>query len=453
MAITGLEHWYDGQQRRFLEQVIRAFSGWQYTTGRRNGEEPELRMVPCRLASHNRMVGHIMRNNSENTLISCPLITVWQEGLGMRRQDMQDMSHVDTRSVHERGIDSVTGEYNGEAGNRYTVRRLMPRPFEMAIRVDIWTSNLDQKHQLSEQMLPVFFPDITIQNSDNPLDWSARTTLNMEDIQWSSKTIPIGNAGEDEIDVMTFQFKLPMWIAPPAEVTSEKVIQQISVNIYEGDIRLDPEDSSLGDSRAEIVVTPGNHRVEVDAKEGTLKLLGPKGGEIDDEGNVYRWSDLVQQYGTLRPTISKVHIKRDLDIESDNEVIGVVQYDGLSPNILRWTVDVDTLPTNTLAPIRGVIDPMVSHPLSGLTPTNGDRYLLLNDIGTGTQAWGSLSARENDIIVFQNGVWSVVFNSATTTTVQHVLNLHSARQLRWTGDEWVLSVGGDYGPGYWRLWL
>jgi hypothetical protein len=450
VAITGLSWWFDGQQRRFLEQVVRAFSGFQYRTGRRDGNDGVLRMVPCRMASSNRMVGHIMRNNSENTLVTCPLITVWQTGFAPRRADLQNPSHIDTRSVHERAVDPVTGEYTSEAGNRYTVRRLMPRPFEMTIQVDVWTSNLDQKHQLSEQMLTVFFPDISIQNGDNPLDWTARTTLNMDDVQWSSRSIPIGSGGEDEIDVMTMQFKIPMWLSPPAEVTQERIINQIVTNISEGEVRADPLDFPDATNLATIVVTPGNHRVEVNATNGTLKLLGPKGGELDSEGRVYRWDSLLEQYGTMRPTVSEVRIKRD-DLESEREVIGVVQFTE-QPNVLAWQIDIDTLPSNTLSPLDGIIDPLRTQPEF---PREGERYLLLSDISPSV-AWGTLSARANDIIEFDDGAWKVAFTADNVSTVEHVLVTSGPQngvQLRWTGTEWIVAIGGDYGPGYWRVHL
>lgn len=451
MAISGLKYWYDGQQRRFLEQIVRAFSGFQYQTGRRDGAEPQLKMVPCRMANRDRMVGHIMRNNSENTLIGCPLITVDQTSLLPRREALQNPSHVDTKSVHERARDPVTGEYTGEAGNRYTVRRLMPRPFEMGIQVDVWTSNLDQKHQLSEQIMTVFYPDITIQNGENALDWTARTVLSFEDISWSSRSIPIGS--DDMIEVMTLTFKLPFWLSPPAEVTREKIIDQIVANINQGGVGRDISDLDHASRLAQVIVTPGDHHIAVDASLGTLTLLGPRAGHLDENGNVYSWKTLLEQYGTFRPALSEIRLKRDSDIESENEIVGTVQFDVNNPNILTWAVDMETLPANTLPPVNGIIDPLNVYPGKGLPAVSeGHRYLILNDIGS-TIAWGSINAQQNDVIEYSGGAWTIAFDASSVDTVQHLINTHTGTQLRWTGDEWVLSVGGEYGPGYWRIHL
>lgn len=45
MTITPYEFFYDGQQRRFLEQIVRAFSGFSYQTGRQGGA-PQTLLVP-----------------------------------------------------------------------------------------------------------------------------------------------------------------------------------------------------------------------------------------------------------------------------------------------------------------------------------------------------------------------------------------------------------------------
>lgn len=460
MTIQGLSYWYDGQQRRFLEQVVRAFSGFSYMTGRKNGEEPQLRMVPCRMASRDRMVAQIMRNGTENAAITCPLITVDQTGLSPRRNDLQNPLHIDTLLVNEREVDRVTGEYTGNSGNRYTVRRMMPVPFEMSIQVDVWTSNLDQKHQLGEQMLMVFFPDIQIQNSENALDWSARTLMMFDDLTWSSRSIPVGT--ESEIDILTMTFKLPFWLSPPAEVTQQRIIEQVITNIQQPttpdqikNIQQENLNFADGDQATPFsrqIVSPGDHRIEVDGRNGTIKLLGAKGAELDENGHVYRWDDLIHQYGTLRLMTSKIHLKRNDNIDDENEIVGLIQPDQNHANMLFWQIDPDTLSANTLPPIKALIDPLKTHPLNGLTPLNGDRYLLLEDIGP-SEAWGSLTARANDIIRYSDGSWVIDFHAVGTTQEQFLINLFSGTQLRWTGTQWQLAIGGIYGPGYWRLYL
>jgi hypothetical protein len=456
--IQGLEYWYDGQMRRFLEQIVRAFSGFQYMTGWRevDGQRipPQLKMVPCTLDQTDRVVAHILKNQSENTLLTVPRITVAHTGLQLRRGDLQHPGHVDTRQVFEREFDPESGRYlpaRGErSGRSYTVERLMPRPFEMLIQVDIWTSNRDQKHQLAEQILTVIAPDFQIQNSDNALDWTALTYMELQDINLSSRSVPVGTDGE--IDIMTLNLRLPFWLSPPAKVTQQKVIEQIVTNVH--DARSN-EEATDQNQMFRHITTPGNHAIEV--RNGTMKLLGPEGATTDDEGNVYDWRKLISLYGDLRPTLSQVRLKTAPEQIEDwsHDMIGTIQYDATRPNMLFWQIDPDTLPANTQGPVDAVINPLKTWPGEGLPGQhNGQRYLVLHDIAGPSQAWGSLRAHMNDIIEYRQGAWTVTFSPVRGDTAPHfVLNLKSGNQLRWNGEDWVMTIDGLYAPGYWRFSL
>jgi hypothetical protein len=131
-----------------------------------------------------------------------------------------------------------------------------------------------------------------------------------------------------------------------------------------------------------------------------------------------------------------------------------------------FNADTDTYPTNTLASINAIIDPRKVNVNSGITtPAAGTRYLILNDIGSsenanghGPQAWRAsagidLVAHANDIITFNGTVWSVAFNSQTTSSLQYVSNLTTGTQYKWTNGQWVKSWEGEYKSGTWTLVL
>lgn len=450
MAIRPYAYFYDGQTRRFLEQIVRAFSGFQYMTGRRGDIPPQLRMVPCHMAPTDRMVAHIMRNQSENTLLAVPMITVYVTSLNGRRDALQNPHHVDTRIVVERER-LPDGTYGPARGDSYTVERLMPRPFELKVNVDVWTSNMDQKFQLLEQILTIIYPTFDIQNSENPLDWSAMTTMLVDDgINFSSRSVPVGT--ESEIDIMTIPLTLPFWLSPPAKVTRAQIVEQIVANIADMAENEDGE-TVAGGRWSQRVITPGMHPVRLES--GFIRLLAEDGDDLLPTGQAPSWSELLQQYGPLRPGISRIRLKpiNATDVEDMPEVIGTIQPVPGEPSLLAWQVDLDTLPGNTMLPVDGVIYPLKTFPGNGLpSPVLGQRYLLLSDVGPSV-AWPGLTAREGDIIQWDGAAWIVSFQAATSTTVQHVLNLNTGKQLRWTGTEWVLSIEATYAPGYWRLSL
>lgn len=443
--ITGLNYFYDSQQPRFLEQIVRAFSGFQYMTGYgRNGEPPKLMMVPARMALNNRLTATIIANASENTLNTVPMITVFQTDLQPRFEDLQNQAHVDTRQVVEREI--VNGEYTGKRGKSYTVERLMPLPYTMKVQVDIWTSTMDQKYQLSEQILMAIGQSFEIQNSENPLDWTALTVAYVEDVRLSSRSIPIGSS--DELDIMTITLRVPIWLSPPAKVKQQNLIEQIVTNINDASpIPGSITDASQGDRLSQSVVTPGQHSVRIE--HGKVTLLGPGGVEADPEGNPYSWNNLIQSLGVLRPAMSQLAISTTNDVESV-KIVGTIQQD-TAPNVLHWIIDADTLPGNTLAPVNAVIEPLRTFPGNGLdAPANGQRYLILDDIGPSV-AWGNITAKAGNIIQYQNDAWTVSYSGSSPN--EYVLNMKSSSQLRWNGFDWVMAIDGEYPPGMWRLWL
>jgi hypothetical protein len=166
---------------------------------------------------------------------------------------------------------------------------------------------------------------------------------------------------------------------------------------------------------------------------------------------------LFKNYGGLINGISRVTLEQDNIV-----VVGTVSHHPTDESLLLFTPIVDTLPANTLPPIDAIIDPRtVVVDSEILTPGDGSRFLILDDIGAindveGAIAWNRpnkpfLVAKSNDIIEFANGHWSVVFNSQETTTVEFITNLRTNTQYKWKDQQWIKSVEGRYGSGAWRV--
>jgi hypothetical protein len=90
------------------------------------------------------------------------------------------------------------------------------------MKCDIWTANTDQKLQVLEQILVLFNPSLELQTTDNYIDWTSLSVLNLNQINWSSRTVPVGN--DTPIDVATLTFETPIWISPPVKVKHLGVI-------------------------------------------------------------------------------------------------------------------------------------------------------------------------------------------------------------------------------------
>ena len=452
------QFFYDNQIRRFLLQFTRIFSQFQIEYGRDDAANPTLIRVPVRYGDATRQAQTVIQNNSASFLPSTPLITFHITGMAYDRPRMQDPYFVSRQAVRQRTYDPDTETYETTQGNAFTIERLMPVPYRMTLNTDIWTSNTNQKLQLFEQIVTLFNPSLEIQSTDNFLDWTSLSVVELTDTIWSSRSIPQGT--EDPIDIMTMRFELPIWISSPAKVKKLGVIEKIVTGIF--DERADIREAVFGGDLllgTRQKITPYGYQVLlIGNKLQALKrsaVINPQNDNTQDQqfppSNEF-WQAIVGMYGTLRPGISQIRLDSPWD---DTEIIGTVTYDPTDDRFMLFDVDPDTIPQNTLAPVTAIIDPLRSGPGSGLPPAAvGQRYLLLDAVGPGpTRAWGAAQARANDIIEYGDLGWVVSFDHRRATTEQFVTNITTNQQYRWTGQEWVKSYEGLYPGGEWSLVL
>lgn len=175
-------HFYDGQIRRYLLQTIRALSHFSVKYG-----DGTLIQIPVVYGDADRQAAAIMRQNSENKINSTPRISVYITGLAMDKDRLGDASYVGKVHVRERNVDPNTGFYGTNQGENYTVERLMPTPFKLTMKADIWAANTDQKLQILEQILVLFNPTLELQTTDNYIDWTSLSILEITDLSWSSR--------------------------------------------------------------------------------------------------------------------------------------------------------------------------------------------------------------------------------------------------------------------------
>ena len=263
-----MDYFYDGQIRKYLAQFIRALSNFQYKDGSGN-----LHQVPVRFGTANKQAAAVLRQNSENFLQQAPFISVYINNLELSRGRMQDPNFVSKLPIRERDFNADTGEYTATKGVDITVERLMPNPYQLSLIADIWTTNIDQKLQILEQIIVLFNPAIEMQTTSSYIDWTSLTTLELMDIQYTNQTVP---SGDQELEIASLTFSAPIWLSPPAKVKRMGVITSIITSIYdeEGNITDDILNGSLISRQ---VVTLGNYGVLIndvdDAGHYTARLL------------------------------------------------------------------------------------------------------------------------------------------------------------------------------------
>ena len=296
-------HFYEGQVRKFLTQFIRILSNFSVETGRNKVDEISLRPVPVVYGDPTRQVANIIRNNSENALNYTPKIACYVRELNYDRERMQNPYHIEKQHLKEREFNETTGEYTTKLGAGYTVEKVMPSPFRLNVAADIFTTNTDQKLQILEQILYLFNPDFEIQKSDNYIDWTSLSYVELTSITFSSRSIPVG--ADTEIDVATMTFSMPIWLSPPVKVKKLGVVQKIVMSIYDDDGGINKGLIS-GPLISQSFVTPNNFGLLVTGNQ--LRLLGTTGVNVKSGGDGFhtgaRDPGLADPFETFGPPVN-----------------------------------------------------------------------------------------------------------------------------------------------------
>jgi hypothetical protein len=463
-----MEHFYDGQIRRYVGQVIRMLSGFKYKAA-----DGKLTTIPVAYGDMTRQVASIIRDNSENKLPSAPRIAVYITGVALDRNRLSDATHVSKVHIRERAISEDGTEYLNSQGLNYTVERIMPTPYKLTVKADIWSTNTDQKLQILEQIMMLFNPSLEIQTTDNYVDWTSLSVVEMIDIVFSSRSIPVGI--DSDIDVATLTFETPIWISMPSKVKKLGIITDVIMNIFDestGDI---DSDFIVNNPTTQEKINISNFGIlvwnnEVSVLEMTTAIID---NDLDSDeaiskyGPDVNWNKILDQYpGKFRAGLSQLILTQ----ASGNTVVGVLSLNPTDETKLSVNWDTDTFPTNTLisstmypvgkGTIDAIIDPKKFNPG---TPAAGTRYLILDDIGDeatidGPDAWKNSDntdfiAKANDIIEWNGAGWEIVLESASIETVVYVTNLKTGIQYKYLDREWTKSFEGEYPRGSWRLVL
>ena len=502
-----MDYFYDGQIRRYVTQFMRVFIGFKYKTG---GNTPIEKHVPVMYGDLTRQVAAIIKDNSENKLSTVPKIACYISGLELDQSRIQDPTFVSKVQIRERSYDGFDNNgnpiYNQTQGGGYTVERLMPTPFKLTMKADIWTSNTEQKLQLVEQIMVLFNPSLEIQTTDNYIDWTSLSVINVTSLNFSSRTIP--QAAESEIDICTIEFEMPVWISPPAKVKKLGIVRAVVANMFtEGGDIVNLQDliynneisggvqSQAGDNPSD----PNNNSADPNSPKATknqtkndysvllltanipgspdkytLSILEPNQllqtlkltDQASRTGERLDWTLILDQQGGYLPNLSKIHFMQPTGIE----ITGRFTVNEIDPTLLSITLDLDTTPSNTVGPLTAIVNPYNFNPktkFNGIANIPaGTRYLVLDTVNNseqrgqssydGPDAWKNLDGsdpyiQENSIIEWDGEFWITAWVPGTATAGTYFTNLTTGIQYKWDGTQWLKSFEGEYGAGYWRF--
>lgn len=478
-------YFYDGQIKRYLTQFMRLMSNFCYQDG--NGV---IKQVPVRYGDMSRQVAAIIGKNSENVMATAPFIACYIKDVKFNRDMMQDPTYVDKINIRERDFDPVSQQYLNTQGANYTIERLMPTPYKITFNADIWTTNADQKFQLWEQITVLFNPSIELQTTDNYIDWTSLSVLELTDGSvFESRTVPQG--ADNNLSIATLQFEAPIWITPPAKVKKLGIITKIIANIF-----AEPTGSGKNGLYDDVTaggnifggVTPTSREVITPFNFGVLVLnntavlvpneesnINESWISVDEVPNRPTWLHILDLYpGKFTPGLSQLRLTKS----DGNEIVAFMTLNSLNDGLMNLNFDIDTIPANTILTdysntySRGTIDAIVNphtfNPKSIAGSNIDRRYLVLEDIVINqgvnvTPAWSGAGpinghpeekiAHANDIIQWDGFRWWVIFNSQNIKTTTYITNAYTGIQYKWDGSKWSKSFEGVYTNAEWRMIL
>ena len=481
------QYFYDGQIKRYLTQFMRLMSNFSYKDAK-----GKLIQIPVRYGDMNRQVAQVLNKNSENIVQSAPFIACYIKNLEFDRDRLQDPTYVSKVNIRERAFDEDGQEYLNTQGANYTVERLMPTPYKLQFTADIWTTNTDQKLQILEQLYVLFNPSIEIQTSNNYIDWTSLSLIELTSQRFSSRSVPQGL--EQDIDISTMDFTTPVWLTTPAKVKKLGVITKIINSIFteaagsiDAGTYKEGEEISFFSGREAVsvsAVTLGN--LELLVLDNTAKLVLPNTSikektEFDLPqvfGPGVNWVNILDLYpGKFTAGLSQIRMMKP----DGNEIVGYISLSPTDDQIMHVNFDTDSAPMNTIltdpsntysrGTVDAIIDPQTFNPRPNVNGVIGwapidTRYLILEDINPnanvagydGADGWKNQDgtdfiAHANDIVQWDGTQWNILFQSQTSSTLTYITNSRTGVQYAWDGDSWMKSYEGIYSARDWRLVL
>ena len=467
-----MQHFYDGQVRRYVTQMMRILSNFPVKDGKGNTKD-----VPVTYGDLTRQVANIIRENSENKIPSAPRIACYITALELDKDRLADATYTHTTRVRERAYDENNQEYLNYEGKAYSVEKLLPTPYLMRINADIWTTNTDQKLQILEQILVLFNPALEMQTTDNFIDWTSITSVYLENVQFTNRSVPVGV--DSEIDIATLTFSVPIYISPPTKVKRMGAITNIITSMFDesrGDIikGVSAPDQNRWDDFAQ----PGAF-TNADGTKGITEITEQTANVNYNKYGVYLDGDTAQIItnngttgdmawtevfaglpGQYIADVSRIYFRNSNNSGTLSASFTVNPFDG---GVLNLNFDIDSFPSDTIiegrTSIDYIIDPQRFNPLQVLN--SGLRLLILGPIGNedaeeSAPAWTNndgtaFIADTNDIIEWDGNEWNIVFDASNTTDVVYTTNLNTSVQYRYETGEWFKSVDGTYPVGTWRI--
>jgi len=192
---------------------------------RNNDTNNDMITVPVHYGAMDRIIANVLHTENQFAAQKLPLITGYLTSIELNREAKKARTHTET----------VYGNALGGPNANKSVRRVMGTPYRANMDLSIMTSNQEQMMQILEQIMLIFNPYISIQKSDDPIDWTHITYVELIGMN-NEENIPM--SVDDRAVVWTLNFVFDFWLNFPAQERNAR-INEIDVQIFDNTIVID----------------------------------------------------------------------------------------------------------------------------------------------------------------------------------------------------------------------
>ena len=213
-------YYYSGQLRSHILQFMAIFSGLKVAHGKNDFDSTtNLQNVSIFYGSKDRVVAHILSENTQNKMVRLPAMSVQLMGLEIARERLtgQGITKRDVRLPRGGAIPD----------DLQVIERLQSIPYTANMELSIHTSNTDQQFQILEQILLLFNPSLQIQVSDKFGNRQMLVEVFLETIS-PEENYPAGT--DPRLINTNISFTYVFYLTPPTSL-SDDVIHKIKVRL------------------------------------------------------------------------------------------------------------------------------------------------------------------------------------------------------------------------------
>lgn len=214
------DYYFDQQIRRYCIQFMTIFSELKVRVGA-SGDQPS-RLIKCPVVygSRDKVVAWIKGEQTQNKPLRLPAMSAFLRSVAQAPDKKKGIGATRRQTV---------ALNNGQPypNNIGVYRQIQPIPYRAVFELSVFASNSLQHQQIMEQILLLFDPSVQIQSSDDPLDMTQITTVELTNINWE-ENFPAG-ADRRVIQSVLF-FEVIFYLSGPANFR-QNYIQNILVRL------------------------------------------------------------------------------------------------------------------------------------------------------------------------------------------------------------------------------